>query len=66
MRKIDIIHIFIYLMIFIILSNWFINIIIIGILQIVLMIMFWIFIDLVIINRKLKKENKKLIKKYKR
>lgn len=64
MRKIDIIHFFIYLMIYIVLSNWYINSIIISILGIVNLIMWFIFMKLVLENEKLKKENKKIIKKY--
>lgn len=60
MRKVDIIHLFIYLMIFVVLSNWYINYAIIGISIMINVIMWIIFIKLVIINRKLKKENKKL------
>jgi len=60
MRKVDIIHLFIYFMIYIVLSNWYINSIIIGILAIVNLIIWFIFMKLVLENKKLKKENKKL------
>lgn len=63
MRKIDILHLFVYLMIYIVISNWFINIVYFIVLQTVLIVMFWIFVDLIIYCSKLKKENKKLIGK---
>lgn len=62
MRKIDIVHLFIYLMIFIVLSNWYINLIIVNIIGIVNVIMFIIYINLVFKNRKLNKKLKGLIK----
>ena len=40
MRKLDILHLFIYLMIFIILSNWYINFVLIQILGLVNFIIF--------------------------
>lgn len=56
MKKTDLIHIFIYLMIFIILSNWYINYIIIPIISIIFVITFGIMIKLIFENKKLKKE----------
>ena len=64
MRSIDIIHMFIYLFIFIVLSNWYINSVIISILGIVNLLIWIIYMKLIIKNRKLKKENKKLKNKY--
>lgn len=60
MRKIDVVHLFIYLIIFVVLSNWYINYIIIGISIMINTIIWIIFMKLIIINSKLKKENKKL------
>jgi len=62
MRKIDIFHLFIYLMIIIILSNWYINFTIVPILVIVIFIFFIISIEIIIENWK----NKKKIKKEKK
>jgi len=62
MRKIDIFHLFMYLMIIIILSNWYINFTIVPILVIVIFIFFIISIEIIIENWK----NKKKIKKEKK
>ena len=60
MKENDIVHLFVYLMIFIVLSNWYINFTIISILGIINLIIWFIFMKLVLKNRNLKKENKKL------
>ena len=62
MRKVDIIHLFIYLMIIIILSNWYINYTIIPILVIVMFIFFIISTEIIIENWKYKRKMKKEIK----
>ena len=55
MRKIDIVHLFIYLMIFVILSNWYINYAIISILIMINTIIWILYIKLIIKNKKLKR-----------
>lgn len=62
MRKVDIIHLFIYFMIWIILSNWYINYILIRILSVILFTFFLFSISMIISSDKIKKENKKLKK----
>jgi len=63
MRKVDIVHLFIYFMIFILLSNWYINFVIVSILLMVNSIMFlfyWKIFLLINKNKKLKKQVKLL------
>lgn len=62
-RKVNLIHLFIYLMIIIILSNWYINYTIIPILVIVVFIFFIISTEIIIENWKSKRKLKKLKKR---
>ena len=59
MKKTDLLHLFTYLMIIIILSNWYINYTIIPILVIVIFIFFIVSIEIIIENCKLKGKVKK-------
>jgi len=63
MKKTDLLHLFTYLMIIIILSNWYINYTIIPILVIVIFIFFIVSIEIIIENCKLKGKVKKEKKK---
>lgn len=67
-RIIDLVHLFIYLMIFIVLSNWFINYVLI-ILNIIVMFIYYFYCIRIISqkrkdNRLSNKENKKLLNEY--